>query len=357
MSNDVFISYRRKDLTFVTQLHNELTQRGISAWFDKESIEVADHWRTSIAEGIRDCKVFILVLSPDAVQSPNIRKEVDLAETHNKRIVPLLWRKTDIPPAFEYALAGIQWIDFNETASVENFNQLAEVVTRLLGGATAAEAAKDQAIAVESTIPAIPKEAAHAPAVGERKLGGGRMLGGGRTLGATFKQNPLVIGGKVISSVVTAFDILGPEDQDFLSEELKWLFNAINHLYTIQRNEVDIDQPISVPVPPEAQYLPQADNVLLPQYRDPKLITSIVNDLEANLKRINDHLGNLKQLLDREIFGGEEAKRNVNLQNQIKEQRLEIVKILNQQLASTMDFYYGIKITAPRQLYDLLQGS
>jgi hypothetical protein len=99
MPNDVFISYRRKDIEFVTQLDQELTNRGVSAWFDKESIEVADHWRTSIAEGIRDCKVFVLVLSPDAVESVNIRKEVDLAERHGKKIIPLMWRQTDIPVA------------------------------------------------------------------------------------------------------------------------------------------------------------------------------------------------------------------------------------------------------------------
>ena len=130
---DVFISYRRKDSEFVKQLYQELTDRGVSAWFDKESIEVADHWRTSIAKGIRGCKVFILVLSPDAVESTNIRKEVDLAERHGKTIIPLMWRKTEIPEAFEYALAGIQWIDFKGTVSPENFDELADVVNRLIG--------------------------------------------------------------------------------------------------------------------------------------------------------------------------------------------------------------------------------
>jgi hypothetical protein len=32
-TNDIFISYSRRDLPFVTQLHQELTRRGISAWF------------------------------------------------------------------------------------------------------------------------------------------------------------------------------------------------------------------------------------------------------------------------------------------------------------------------------------
>lgn len=351
MPNDVFISYRRKDLEFVRQLHQELVKRGISAWFDQENIEVADHWRTSIAEGIRDCKVFILVLSPDAIQSVNIRKEVDLAETHNKKIVPLLWRQTDLPASFEYALAGIQWIDFKETASVENFDQLAEVVIRLIGGASVIEAAKDKSIAIESPIPAIAKEATPTPAGGERKLGSGRVLGGN----AAIKQNPMVINGKVIANVITTFDDLGPEDQDFLSDELKWLFNAINHLYRLQRNEVGLDQPIPVPAPPEAQLSAEANNTLLLPYRDPRVIRSVTNDLDAHLKRINDNLKNLNLLLEREVFGGEEAKRNINLQNQIKEARLDIVKILLQ-LTPTAEQYYGIKITAPRQLYDLLQG-
>ncbi|RME50781.1 MAG: toll/interleukin-1 receptor domain-containing protein, partial [Caldilineae bacterium] len=150
MSHQVFISYRRKDLAFVTQLHQELEKRGISAWFDKESIEVADHWRTSIAEGIRDCQVFLLVLSPDAVQSVNIRKEVDLAEKHGKPIVPLMWRPTEIPVAFEYALAGIQWLDFHEIASQEHFDELADVLKRLLGGESIAEAAAGKKTATPS---------------------------------------------------------------------------------------------------------------------------------------------------------------------------------------------------------------
>jgi len=175
-NNDVFISYRRKDLDFVTRLHQELTSRGISAWFDMENIEVADHWRSSIAEGIRACKIFVLVLSPDAVESVNIRKEVDLAETHGKKIVPLMWRKTEIPVAFEYSLAGLQWIDFKETASPENFDELADVINRLLGGSSMAEATSNKQVAQAPAVPAIDKGGAQPTE--EKRIGGQRRLGG-----------------------------------------------------------------------------------------------------------------------------------------------------------------------------------
>ena len=111
-----------RDLAFVTQLHQELTNRSVSAWFDKENIEVGDLWAASIVEGIRDGKIFLLVLSPDSAASKNVRKELDLAQRYDKPIVPLVWRETKIPVAMEYQLAGIQWMDFKEDASAKNFS-------------------------------------------------------------------------------------------------------------------------------------------------------------------------------------------------------------------------------------------
>lgn len=340
MSADVFISYRRKDSEFVSQLYQELTNRGVSAWFDKENIEVADHWRTSIAEGIRGCKVFVLVLSPDAIVSVNIRKEVDLAEKHSKPIVPLMWRQTDIPVAFEYALAGIQWIDFKETVSKENFDELADVINHLLGGASMAEAASDKETAIAAPIPAIQKEPAAAPTTGRRRLGGPKP-----------KINPLVIQGLVISDVVTTFG-LDPEEQDFLNGELKWLFCAVDHMIKVQSGEADINAPVPVDIPPEAEVSSNGDNKLNPAYNSRRLVSGLTN----HLKNINGHLKNLGLLLEREVSMGEEARGNVNLQNQIKEGRLDIVKILKQ-IAELMNQAYGVKVTTPDQLLDLLEES
>jgi hypothetical protein len=345
MPNDVFISYRRKDSEFVQQLHQELTNRGISAWFDKESIEVADHWRTSIAEGIRECKVFVLVLSPDAVESVNIRKEVDLAESHHKKIVPLVWRKTDIPVAFEYALAGIQWIDFNETASSENFDELADVVNRLLGGSSMSEATSDKQTAKESTIPPLEKEAAP-PADTGRKLGGRRKLG----LKKKQTVNPMVIGGSVISGVVTTFD-LGVEDQDFVNGELKWLFNAADNLMKIHLGEVESNQSVTVPIPEEAERDETANNQLLSA--EDEYGIQFWGQLESKLKRIDSYLRNLNILLDKEAMMGPDARGDVHLQNQLKDTRLQIVKAL-QEMAQLMNQAYGIFVTSPDQLNEFL---
>jgi serine/threonine-protein kinase len=184
----VFISYSRKDETFIKQLYGVLTSRGLSAWYDRFDIPVGSQWATEIVEGIKNCRVFLLVLSPDSAASPNVRKEVDLAQRYNKQIVPLIWRATDIPVAMEYQLAGIQWMEFKEDASADKFSQLAAVLNRLLGGATMTEAAGAAAIARESTIPPVVEATP--------KADGGPRLGG---LKKKQTVSPLSLGGSVIS--------------------------------------------------------------------------------------------------------------------------------------------------------------
>jgi hypothetical protein len=347
-NNDVFISYRRKDLDFVTQLHQELTNRSISAWFDMENIEVADHWRSSIAEGIRACKVFVLVLSPDAVESVNIRKEVDLAETHGKKIVPLMWRQTEIPVAFEYSLAGLQWIDFKQTASVENFDQLADVINRLLGGSSMAEATSNKQVAQAPAIPAIDKGKAQPAADDGQKIGGPRKLGG---LKKKQTVSPIALGGMVISGVVTTFG-LGVEEQDYVNGELKWLFSATDHFLKIRQGNVERSQPVPVPIPADAERIASANNQLLSNIDDFDL-QLWEGQIESGYKRIDTYLKNLNILLDQEAFKGEVGKGDVYLQNQIKAARIEIVKILQEE-AQLMNQAYGVLVTSPDQLMEFL---
>jgi len=343
MPNDVFISYSRRDEDFIKQLYQSLIDQGISTWYDRENIGVADQWATAIVEGIRDCKVFVLALSPASAASPNVRKEVDLAQRYDKRIVPLIWRSTEIPVAMEYQLAGIQWIDFNETASEENLNQLADVVRRLIGGSSMTEATSDKQIAKESTIPAL--ETAEPAAPAKRKIGGKRRLGGKKQT-----IQPMAVGAAVISSVVVTFGL--GEDQDWVNEEIKWLFNALDNTLKIRSGDADRNHPIPAPIPDDAEREASADNKLLSTVDEFKM-QIWEGQIESGLKRISTHLKNLNILLEQEAMKGEAGKGDVYLQNQIRSGRLEIVKV-TQEMAGLMGQAYGILVTSPDQLIEML---
>ena len=128
--NQIFISYSRKDSDFVDGLIRDLEQRGIDVWVDREDIEGGAAWRAAITEAIRECRAFLLVLSPQATHSRNVSRELSLAESRNRLIIPIIHQPCDIPPGMEYQLAELQWIDFTASSREEALKRLVRVLSK-----------------------------------------------------------------------------------------------------------------------------------------------------------------------------------------------------------------------------------
>lgn len=126
MGASIFISYSRDDDAFAHRITAALQAVGFEVWFDQGTLTVGDQWRERIVSGIRDCSAFVVVLSPSSVRSPNVLKEVNLAEHHDKPIFPLLLGDTDIPDGLAYQLAGIQYLGFEAGEDEKAFELLVD---------------------------------------------------------------------------------------------------------------------------------------------------------------------------------------------------------------------------------------
>jgi WD40 repeat protein len=101
---DIFISYGRPDSKeFAITLHDRLVTQGLKVWLDKNDIPPAVDFQNQINDGIEKASNFLFIISPHSVNSDYCRKELELANQLNKRIIPLLhvgeiseenWRKT-----------------------------------------------------------------------------------------------------------------------------------------------------------------------------------------------------------------------------------------------------------------------
>ncbi len=130
---DVFISYgRQHSKNFATRLHNRLSQMGYRVWFDQNDIPFGVDFQKQINEGISRSHNFIFVISPHAVRSPYCLKEIHLAVSLNKRIIPLLHLKpTDEEMAGTHPIVGkLNWIYFQE--KVDRFDDSFKHLTNLL---------------------------------------------------------------------------------------------------------------------------------------------------------------------------------------------------------------------------------
>ena len=110
-----FLSYSRKDADVADALWVALGQAGIDAFLDRKSLLPGQFWPDRTNEEIVKCECFVLLWSEHAASSPRVRRELSLAEAHERPIVPVLIG--DVSPPAE--LANVHHIELRRAADAE----------------------------------------------------------------------------------------------------------------------------------------------------------------------------------------------------------------------------------------------
>ena len=126
MSKEIFISYSRRDQEFVTRLASDLDAQVAGVWFDQSAIQAGEKWHDEIMEGIRECKAFILVLSPDAAESKYVREEINKALELGKPIFPIVYRPGRWSGELQELVKEIQTLDLRSGSYTYNFQKLVD---------------------------------------------------------------------------------------------------------------------------------------------------------------------------------------------------------------------------------------
>ena len=129
----VFISYSRKDMSFVDQLEPALKARGFEPLIDRTEIYAFEDWWKRIEALIGQADTIVFVISPDAVASEVAQKEVAHAASLNKRFAPIVCRQTP-DSAIPEPLRRLNFIFFDQPDRFEAAaDQLAEALRTDLG--------------------------------------------------------------------------------------------------------------------------------------------------------------------------------------------------------------------------------
>jgi TIR domain len=100
--SSVFVSYSSADISFVKKLVRDLEARNVQVWWDKSALLGGDSLLQKIALAIDKHKYLAVVLTPSAVKSAWVQKELALAmagqlNTGAIKVVPLLVKNCEIP--------------------------------------------------------------------------------------------------------------------------------------------------------------------------------------------------------------------------------------------------------------------
>jgi formylglycine-generating enzyme required for sulfatase activity len=108
-----FISYAHADKVLVFDSMRKLHENGANIWYD-EGIKAAGEWVEEIAHAIKNSSLFLVFISPRAVDSRYVKSEVGYALSENKEILTIFVEDTTLPAGLALCLQQFQSISLDD---------------------------------------------------------------------------------------------------------------------------------------------------------------------------------------------------------------------------------------------------
>lgn len=157
MAYDIFLSYRRSDQAIARAIVGALEERGLAVWWD-QNIEGGQDWRDAIVAGLTDSNALVILFSDDCNSSKQLKKEIAVADTLDKLVVPVLIENTQPKGHFLYELAARNWIQVFPNPQAKT-GELADRLAREVADLRPDGASPAPAMAQESIIGEAPAAA------------------------------------------------------------------------------------------------------------------------------------------------------------------------------------------------------
>ena len=120
-TKDIFISYKAEEYDEAEWVRSTLEQNGISCWMAPECIAGGSNYAREIPKAIRECKVFVLILSEKSQGSQWVPRELDQAINEKKTIMPFMLENCALRDDFSFYLSNVQRYEAyaNKSAAME----------------------------------------------------------------------------------------------------------------------------------------------------------------------------------------------------------------------------------------------
>src|SRR5512138_2627858 len=121
-----FISYSRTNSAFAVKLAKDLKAAGYDVWLDQLDIPTGTRWDDQIETALETCTTFMIILSPESMQSQNVKDEIGYAIDAGKNILPVKIKSADIP----LRLRRFQYVDFTHRPYEESLKEIKSILPK-----------------------------------------------------------------------------------------------------------------------------------------------------------------------------------------------------------------------------------
>jgi TolB-like protein len=110
----IFISYASQDSAIAEAVCKALEEAGLPCWIAPRNVRAGDFYADAIVQAINSCRVLVLILSKNAIDSAHVLREVERASAKKRQIISIHLDSTPLPPGLEYFLSASHWLDASQ---------------------------------------------------------------------------------------------------------------------------------------------------------------------------------------------------------------------------------------------------
>jgi tetratricopeptide (TPR) repeat protein len=129
----VFVSHSSLDRDVMLAVVGALeTGSGIRCWFAPRDVRVGSPYSGQLSAAIKTCDLFLLLLSPEAVVSPHVLREVDLGVHYRREVLVVQLGAVAMSQDLEYYLRVIQTLRVSTPLTPDSITEVVQQVRRKL---------------------------------------------------------------------------------------------------------------------------------------------------------------------------------------------------------------------------------
>jgi TIR domain-containing protein/Golgi phosphoprotein 3 GPP34 len=172
MAHEVFIGYASSDKRIADAVCAKLESEHVMCWIAPRDVLPGVEYGEAIVNAIAECRVYVLIFSARANNSPQVRREVERAVSRDRIIVPFRIEEVVPSGAMEYALSATHWLDAINPPVEDHIERLTKIIGRLTAGKEQLPPPLAQTTNPAANSIAPPNEAEPRTEAGSRSAGG-----------------------------------------------------------------------------------------------------------------------------------------------------------------------------------------
>ncbi len=110
----VFISYASRDVGVAQELCAALEAASLPCWIAPRDVLPGESYPAAIVQAITSCRMLVLVLSKNSIESPHVLREVERASSKRRPVLSVRMDATELPPEFEYFVSANHWLNASD---------------------------------------------------------------------------------------------------------------------------------------------------------------------------------------------------------------------------------------------------